>query len=80
MQYPNVWIPLLLPVTPGATKDDGFVLFRQHHRPFVFYVITVFDGDIKAKVKEEQFPQYCIKAFDLGVRFVQQAKILKENP
>ena len=44
------------------------------------YVITVFDGDKKAKIKEEQFPEYCNKAFDLGVRFVQQARILKENP
>lgn len=33
------------------------------------YVITTFDGNKKAKVKEKQFPEYCSKAFDLGQRF-----------
>lgn len=44
------------------------------------YVITTFDGNKKAKVHEEQFPEHCKKAFDLGVRYVQQSEILKENP
>lgn len=35
------------------------------------YDITVFDEDKKAKIKEEQFPLACKKAFDLGVRFAQ---------
>lgn len=33
------------------------------------YVITTFDGNKKAKVKEEQFPLDCQKAFNLGTRF-----------
>lgn len=43
------------------------------------YVITVFDADKKAEVKEKQFPEYCKKAFDLGLRFAQQAESCKGN-
>ncbi|SHL32215.1 Multimeric flavodoxin WrbA [Anaerocolumna jejuensis DSM 15929] len=43
------------------------------------YVITVFDGDKKAQVKEEQFPEYCNKAFNLGLRFAQQAESYNGN-
>lgn len=43
------------------------------------YVVTTFDGNKKTKVREEQFPEDCKKAFDLGVRLAQQARIFKEN-
>ncbi len=39
------------------------------------YVVTVFDEKLKAKVREEQFPKDCENAFDMGVRFAQQANI-----
>ena len=35
------------------------------------YVVTVFDGAKKAEVKEKEFPVYCKKAYDLGVKFTQ---------
>ncbi|WP_242834255.1 hypothetical protein [Clostridium pasteurianum] len=36
------------------------------------YVITVFDEKKKAKVRSEQFPKDCEKAFNMGIRFAQQ--------
>lgn len=39
------------------------------------YVSILFDEKKKRKVKEEQFPKDCQNAFDMGVRFVQQANI-----
>ncbi|AJA48815.1 NADPH-dependent FMN reductase RutF [Clostridium pasteurianum DSM 525 = ATCC 6013] len=35
------------------------------------YVVTVFDGAKKAKVREKEFPVYCKKAYDLGAKFTQ---------
>ncbi len=37
------------------------------------YVVTVFDENIKKKVKEEQFPIDCENAFQLGSRLIQRA-------
>lgn len=39
------------------------------------YVAPLFDEKKKRKVKEEQFPKDCQNAFDMGVRFVEQANI-----
>jgi multimeric flavodoxin WrbA len=39
------------------------------------YVVTAFDEKEKAKVRKEQFPKDCQKAFDMGVRFAKQASI-----
>lgn len=41
------------------------------------YVAPLFDEKKKRKVKEEQFPKDCQNAFDMGVRFVEQANIIK---
>jgi len=41
------------------------------------YVASLFDEKKKRKVKEEQFPKDCQNAFDMGVRFVEQANIQK---
>ncbi|MFR3729717.1 flavodoxin family protein [Lacrimispora sp.] len=35
------------------------------------YVVTVFDGEKKAEVREKEFPVYCNKAYDLGAKFTQ---------
>ncbi|QIB70485.1 flavodoxin family protein [Aminipila butyrica] len=40
------------------------------------YVVTTFNGNEKAKVKEKQFPEHCNKAFNLGLRFAQQEELL----
>jgi len=37
------------------------------------YVVTAFDEKKKAQVKKDQFPKDCKNAFDMGVRFVEQA-------
>ncbi|UZW13540.1 flavodoxin family protein [Clostridium pasteurianum] len=37
------------------------------------YVVTAFDEEKKAKVRREQFPIDCQKAFDMGVRFATNA-------
>jgi len=39
------------------------------------YNATLFDENKKAKVRKEQFPRDCKAAFDMGVRFVEQASI-----
>ncbi|WP_010237354.1 flavodoxin family protein [Clostridium arbusti] len=39
------------------------------------YVVTAFDEKKKAKVKEEQFPNDCQNAFNMGVQFAHQASI-----
>ncbi|WP_425804410.1 flavodoxin family protein [Desulfitobacterium sp. Sab5] len=39
------------------------------------YVVTVFDEKKKAKVRKDQFPKDCQAAFDMGVKFVQQASL-----
>lgn len=39
------------------------------------YVASLFDEKKKRKVREEQFPQDCKDAFDMGVRFVEEAKL-----
>ena len=39
------------------------------------YVVTAFDEKEKAKVRDEQFPVDCQKAFDMGVRLTKQATI-----
>ena len=39
------------------------------------YVVTAFDEKEKAKVRKEQFPKDCQKAFDMGVRFSKQTSI-----
>ncbi|MCQ4636568.1 flavodoxin family protein [Anaerovorax odorimutans] len=36
------------------------------------YVATAFDSEKKAKAREEEFPIYCQKAFDLGVKFASE--------
>lgn len=36
------------------------------------YVVTVFDEEEKKKVREEQFPIDCKKAFDLGARLIER--------
>lgn len=36
------------------------------------YVVTVFKENEKAKVREEQFPKDCQKAFEMGIRFAEQ--------
>jgi hypothetical protein len=41
------------------------------------YVAPLFDEEKKRRIKEEQFPKDCKNAFDMGVRFVEQANILK---
>jgi hypothetical protein len=33
------------------------------------YVVTVFDEAHKAKIRKEEFPKDCDKAFDMGKRF-----------
>ncbi|MDD3224121.1 MAG: NAD(P)H-dependent oxidoreductase [Clostridium sp.] len=38
------------------------------------YIAPLFNEKKKRKVKEEQFPKDCQNAFDMGVRFVKQAK------
>lgn len=38
------------------------------------YVVTVFDENIKKKVKEEQFPLDCESAFELGSRLIKKVK------
>lgn len=37
------------------------------------YVVTVFDKNEKAKVREAQFPKDCEMAFDMGQRFAEQS-------
>ncbi|WML37642.1 flavodoxin family protein [Clostridium sp. OS1-26] len=39
------------------------------------YVVTAFDEKEKAKVRKEQFPKDCQKAFDMGVRLGKQTSI-----
>ncbi|AGX44583.1 flavodoxin family protein [Clostridium saccharobutylicum] len=39
------------------------------------YVSSLFDEKKKRKVKEEQFPKDCQNAFNMGVRFVEQANM-----
>ncbi|MBI6871898.1 flavodoxin family protein [Clostridium aciditolerans] len=39
------------------------------------YVVTLFDEKEKSKVRDEQFPKDCQKAFDMGVRFAKQTSI-----
>ncbi|AZV58370.1 flavodoxin family protein [Clostridium sp. AWRP] len=39
------------------------------------YVAPLFDEKKKRKVREEQFPQDCQNAFNMGVRFVEQANV-----
>ena len=41
------------------------------------YVATVFDSDKKAKSKEEQFPEDCKKAYEMGLRFTEQISSVK---
>ena len=36
------------------------------------YVVEVFDEEAKKKVREEQFPIDCKKAFDLGARLIER--------
>jgi len=38
-------------------------------------VVTLFDPEMKAKRKEEEFPKDCAKAFDMGVRFATEGTI-----
>jgi multimeric flavodoxin WrbA len=39
------------------------------------YDVSLFDENKKAKVRKEQFPKDCKAAFDMGVRFAEQANI-----
>lgn len=39
------------------------------------YVAPLFDEKKKRKIKEEQFPQDCQNAFNMGVRFAEQANL-----
>ena len=39
------------------------------------YVMEVFDGDIKKKVREEKFPIDCEKAFNLGANLIKKSKV-----
>lgn len=39
------------------------------------YVVTVFDEKKKAKVRSEDFPKECEKAFNIGVRFANKLRV-----
>lgn len=43
------------------------------------YVTTAFNPEEKAKRRNEEFPNDCKKAFDMGVRFAQPSNISKYN-
>ena len=39
------------------------------------YLVTMFDGDHKTKRRQEEFPNDCKKAFEMGVRFATEGAI-----
>lgn len=43
------------------------------------YVVTRFDENEKARVRDEQFPLDCQKAYDLGTRLIQKSALSTSN-
>ena len=51
------------------TSESLFVTDTYQFSDYSKYLITMFDGDDKAKRRQEEFPNDCKKAFKMGVRF-----------
>ncbi|SFL75593.1 flavodoxin family protein [Pelosinus propionicus] len=52
-----------------GTSESLFVTDTYQFSDYSKYLITMFDGDDKAKRRQEEFPNDCKKAFEMGVRF-----------
>ncbi|WP_371366444.1 hypothetical protein SRRS_08020 [Sporomusa rhizae] len=52
-----------------GSSESLFVTDTYQFSDYSKYVVTMFNGDDKAKRRQEEFPNDCKRAFEMGVRF-----------
>jgi len=55
----------------GSDVESLYVTDTYQFDDYSKYKITMFDGELKAKRRKEEFPNDCRKAFEMGQRLIQ---------
>jgi len=58
-------------VFSGAEVPSLYVTDTYQFEDYSKYEVTMFNGDLKAKRRKEEFPKDCQKVFEMGKRLIQ---------